>query len=405
MKKPIKLVFGICIVCLLTISLVFFFIFKSKTIIIGFHNISDTQKENFIELISKNYSTENKKLNIEFISISENQLIKNEKNPSKLVDILITRNSKLVSTLSTQSIEADIKNMNTMPSSIRKIAYKNKKPYLTPLLLDHLEVAYLSSELNKTSSLEPRSLNTLLEIALEMKKRYSYPIFLAGGEQYDLILFITALIESLTGDSGYTYFCDTLSKTTSFTDSLSIQLNDEYTFKDVLDILITWKDKGLLFPEWFNMTHKDLLSFIESKQAPIIFMPFSVHRTIPNKAISTYSSLFMPSGLRTSSRSLIAPTICALQFSNKQNSNGIVPQDIITYLTNIKTQEQLSTLTGLAPVSSNCKVPDKQAYDVRLWVASTHRPLNDIASESLLTEEQQDIFINEMRLYLSHNGF
>lgn len=405
MKRSIRLLLGIILLCIIVLVFVLCFVFKEKTITIGFYDIPETTKESFVSLITESFSTEKKSLNISFINIPESQIIKNEKKPSKLFDILITKNNRIASELANTTIDADIKNINTMPTSIRKTAYKNKKPYITPLLLDHLEVAYLSSALKNISALEPRSLTTLEETALELKKTYTYPVIIAGKEQYDLILFITAMIESLTGDSGYTYFCDNLTKGVSFTDSLDLQLNEEYTFKDILNLLISWKNRGILFPEWYYMTHKDLLAYMEAKQSPIVFMPFSVHRTIPNDIINSYSSLFMPSGLRTSSRSLVAPVICALQTSNKQNSNGIVPSDIISFLSDIKTQTYLSTMTKLSPVNSNCEVQDKQAYDVRLWVASAHRPLNDIASESILTKEDQDLFINELRLYLTHDGF
>ncbi|MDE7140993.1 MAG: hypothetical protein K2O09_09630, partial [Treponemataceae bacterium] len=52
------------------------------------------------------------------------------------------------------------------------------------------------------------------------------------------------------------------------------------------------------------------------------------------------------------------------------------------------TQENLSHMTGLAPVLAQCPTPDQQADDARYWVAATNAPLAGLSREAALSDAQ-----------------
>ena len=94
-----------------------------------------------------------------------------------------------------------------------------------------------------------------------------------------------------------------------------------------------------------------------------------------------------------SNRRLCAPVILAIQLrKNKTVKNSV--QKMATSL-----QGELSIKTGLSPVARSSRVPDKQADDVRYWVASSGTPVYGF-SELFVNESTRTSFANALKSFL-----
>ncbi len=108
-----------------------------------------------------------------------------------------------------------------------------------------------------------------------------------------------------------------------------------------------------------------------------------MHRTLEDYALSGFSSIYVPSKRTPDQRAFTATTTYAVPLAADEKTNLLV-EKLITP----EVQESLCRVTGLAPVLSNSRVPDKQSDDARYWIASTTKPLAGLGHEAELTSEQ-----------------
>ena len=65
----------------------------------------------------------------------------------------------------------------------------------------------------------------------------------------------------------------------------------------------------------------------------------------------------------------------------------------------------MSRATGLAPVFAQCRTPDRQADDVRYWVAATNAPLAGLSREVALSKKQKDELAQDLAAKIKFGQF
>ena len=274
-------------------------------------------------------------------------------------DMLFTWKGEVTDALEASSEDIPAKIVECMPSSLR-----NKK--CVPILLDHCELDYSKDVVSKTTENIPSSLPTFLNYLNQAKNHVFSPFFCAGADDRILTAFVGSLLESMGGIKAYKNFITELKNGTDFEELLDKDLGSpNVTLRSVLDMLKSWPKEGLTHPAWFNGQNNDLIYFADDNHVGVFFTYLKDHRNIQYQTISKYESFVVPPASSTIEYGIIAPAISCMLLTNNSNCKRYLAE----FFTE-DSQAELSNLTKLAPVHSRAQAYDRQADDVRFWVAS-----------------------------------
>ncbi len=374
MKKKIKIIV-ICgsIVLALCITAAVFLGIKSrskKIINVAFYNLSD----NVVNTIQQQILTSNVK-NINFTKITDKDI--NSKKFSQKYDLLFAWQTKTTNDLEAKSKKIPASALNLLPSAIRKTNEKQ-----LPILLDHYEIAYSKDVLNKISQNVPETFAQLEDYLSKASKVVFCPIITEGADEKTFWAFLTSITEALGGYEAYDNLVKILLEESDLDKICEKKLginglnNSELTFRDVLDLVKDWEVKGYTHPRWYNITHRDVISFMEDNQVGVLFDSLTFHRQIPYQLITRYGSDRMPVASYRIDHALIAPKLVCLNFD--RNS---LCTEVLKSLVSEEQQAALSNFTTFAPTASRGESYDRQADDVRFFAAScAYGPQIDVFS-------------------------
>ena len=119
----------------------------------------------------------------------------------------------------------------------------------------------------------------------------------------------------------------------------------------------------------FKFSQQEMNFYLENSLSSTALLRLSDHRTIDRSAINHFSSIYCPSAQDRSIRKFAAPCICVTSLKNNRQTRKMIS------LVSNSSQTELSTKTGLCPVQKNCAVADRQADDVRYWIAASDGPM------------------------------
>lgn len=330
-----------------------------QTVNAGFYNLDEKLSKVLEENIRK---TENIKINIKNVSLEE---LNNEK-LSKNFDLIFTYDGITAANLKNRGANISGKIFNMIPSSLRRENEENNRKSI-PVLLDHFEFSYNRNIARKTGLENPQTLDDLLKY-LDASKKYSFTPFFTNGEDDEILLgLLSCLIEAKGGYDAYSDFVKQIRKNPSLEKIIGLKLgkNGSVSLEEILNLLRSWQDNGIVHPNWFHASYRDILAFIEDGQVSVLFTKLSVHRTIPYKFIRDFSTERAPVSGIPVDHALIAPAVCAVKLSKK----GINDKVLQTLLSE-EVQGALSTGSQLGPVAFRGESFDVQADDVRFFAAS-----------------------------------
>lgn len=280
-----------------------------------------------------------------------------------------------------------------MPSAVRNAGSDGKNHYALPVLLDHFELAWNRKLLSRKGFGKPDSLEGFEAAARAVKAKTVWPISCAGAVDDDLAMFVGSVIEAVSGADTLEAFARGLQ-----TGENAATLAEKQGIAVAFDTLARWRREGLLHPEWLNMDAQTVKSLMESDATAFAFMTLSAHRTVDQKTIEKYESAPMPaSGTRTD-RAFVAPAIAAVRLDAKRNAQQA--DSLLATLAGAVTQKALSDATGLAPVNSTAETRDRQASDVRLWVASSRKPMANPLDAAFADPADRARAANDLREWL-----
>jgi hypothetical protein len=332
-----------------------------------------------------------------FITLDGELPLPEQKKALARADLLFTEDGRAAAELAPRAIPAGDDLLRLMPTAMRFSGRTGETAWGLPLLLDHFELAWNMSMLSASGYTKPETISKLRTEAAGIRKPGVWPIVCAGADDGNLLMLTGALTEALSGADACLAVADSASRGTSFRDLLATTKLGE-----TLDTLISWRKEGLLHPEWFRMTESDVAAFMDDGFACFVLMPLSAHRRVPQKVIERFDSTMFPSDRPANSRSFVAPAVVALRMDRKGADSRAAA--FYRKLVEPGTQMSLANRTGLAPVSSTAETRDRQAYDVRLWVASSARPLPDLGTAAFAAPADRAALALNIRNYIESGG-
>lgn len=298
-----------------------------------------------------------------------------------------------------------------LPTAIREAASMGKRRYGLALEVDHFELAARDGVFpagpEGRATAGPGSLAGLEKTALSLAGRKSWPVFVAGAEDDDLLLLVTALVEARGGAAAVTKLAARLASGQSLGEALDTVLSGEggageLTLRGILAMLGDWRARGILHPEWYRMRGGDLEAFMAEGMAPIVLMPLSRHRIFPAELMAGYKVAPFPSAAQVGNRSLVAPLLTGAAVSG-----GIKGKAAATFLARLlgaEAQGRLCASTGLAPAAAAAEALDLEASQTRLWVAASAGALADIGRAAAPTGAARAAIAREIRQYIEAGG-
>ena len=300
----------------------------------------------------------------------------------------------------------DVSILSDMTISVKQSAITTKNAVnFIPLLLDNNEIDIDRSIFKQSKIPAINSWNDVENFAAYCKKITSTPIIFAGASDDTILGILGSLTEALSGQESYLKLVDSIKNLCSnknVTHTAFENLIQECTVVDgplfySLKKLKSWYKNGLLAQNFNAITLKDLQFYMENTTCPVALMTLSQHRSIPYKAITKYSSIYYPSEISSVQRYFSASQYGIIQLKNNKRSSRT-----INNLISNKGQETLSSSTGLAPVLANCSAADKQADDVRYWIAGTNQPNMGLAADSFTDNTYKHYFAEAIRTAIRH---
>lgn len=388
----------------------------SKQTKIAFYQLSDSQKKAIVAQTQSLVDGKGKPLPVTFKELDATiPLSKQVKGKYDIVFSPLGMNAEdataLISEKKAKKIFLQPSVLNGVTSSVRQSALTNNANLVTaiPLLLDHNEIDIDRNVLKQTNIKTIRTWQDIETFAFAAKKIVEYPAIFAGGDTDTFLGIISSLTEAFSGKKAYQDAVETIRKFVYERDKNAEPLtssdyaelvktlceSEDAPLHKTAMMLSRWYKSGLLFPEVFHMTKQDVSAFMSNNNAPIVFMTLSQHRDIEHNTIEHYSSIYYPSEFIASQRSLCAPIITAIPLTSKKNVSTI-----ISSLASLQMQEKLSKDSGLAPVQAQSRVPDRQADDVRYWIAATNAPITPLGDAAFTDAENKNLFFKELSDYI-----
>ena len=331
---------------------------------------------------------------VRFVRLTESD-IRNTKRIAKKYDLLFMWGSTLAENLAQKAAPIPESVYNLFPTSVRNIGKVNNVYKMLPLLFDHYELACYRTYRNTAGLALPETFNEFEYYLYTIKNYADYPLICAGKTDTTLTAFISAFIESLAGGEGYTNLIKAAASANSLSDVLDVPLGNGVSLSSVLDIIKQWQHEGLIHPQWYNVTEKDIENYMEDHRIGSIFMPLSQHRVKPFILIKYYDAVQFPKG-DVAQHALIAPALIGMAFRNNMSQVAV-----LEHFAHTDIQTLLSHRLKLAPASVRAEAHDIQADDVRFWAAScTDGPVPELGTAVFTSQVKTAAFADEIRTYM-----
>lgn len=285
--------------------------------------------------------------------------------------------------------------LDVMPTTTKRTALASgEKLFAVPLLYDFYEIDINRPIYNDSGIKNLAVWNDLLsffEATISLSS--NSPFGFSGKDDKTLIDFVGCITEALDGTNS-------LDKARDELYAASKKGNLEETVLNLCEegqpLYIAIENLSELYnAKYLNQTFSDFLPqdtrfFIENHLFYSTFFTLSEHRQIDNNVINEFTSIFVPGKSESDSRTFSAPTIVGIATSKKDYVT-----EALSLLASSR-QSNLTFATSLAPTHANCSIPDKQADDVRFWLAASSGP-NMPLSAALPSDEMKNIVAEFLR--------
>ncbi len=284
-----------------------------------------------------------------------------------------------------------------LPLSFRESARLAGESYAVPLLADHFEIAWPKALFERLSLPPPRTTAAFLDAVKAATGQVRSPLVCAGSDDRQLLFLVSAMVSARYGPDERERLVTALRDGVSFAEALS-----STRLRDVLGELVSWRETGALHPEWLKFRERDVQGFMAEEYAAMAFMSLSAHRRVPLKTIVRHESQFFPQESFTAKNELVAPVYVGMALDSGPRDSPA--RDFLFSLVGPKPQGRIAARSGLAPVALLAETQDRQAEDVRYWIAASARAVPDVATAAYDDPQRITDLAREIRTYLDMNG-
>lgn len=262
------------------------------------------------------------------------------------------------------------------PTTTKNTAiYKDDKLQIVPLLYDFYQIDVNRPVFTASSVKNINTWNDLVNFFRETSNDDFQAFAFSGGESGEFLDFFGCLVEATCGAQALKdaeqklYSLYKNGNQDDLMKGLDEMLLNEKAFAPAVKLLKQLYEEKLIHNSALSFKDADTLFFMGNELCNTGFLPLSLHRQITGKIINSYTSIYVPGLLAGAERTFSAPTIAVLS----QSKDEYIRSTITLLATSHQTK--LSTRSGLAPIQASCSVPDKQADDVRFWLAASNGPV------------------------------
>lgn len=373
---------------------------------IAFYNVP----ENISSLLQKEIQemplTENKKKKVvfNFIELNGAEPLSKQKAVKKASMIFAMQDMDIneFARSNKKVVPMDLELASGMPTTTREnLIAKDKKLFVLPLLYDFYQIDVDRSAFQATGL---RGIDTWNDLVAFGKATYApemdyAPFLFPGGDNDELLNVIGSLTEALEGTEALkeaerkiyrAYKTGKADRLASVVEELSLPgMPFNAAVTEIADLI----KQEILHPSTLAIKENDAIFYMENSLCNTAAIRLSTHRKIKNKAVNRYTSIYFPGKENNPDRTFSAPTICGILMSKKDYS-----KKIMKYLSS-SLQGQLGLKSSWAPVLANCPTADKQADDVRFWIAASQGPHMPLAG-AVPSEEMQKIAAEAFRIQI-----
>lgn len=348
--------------------------FLSQKITVAFYNVPENVQKAYEKIMLEEAKKLKKEKSLKFVTY--NSKLSLEEQLQSKVDLLFCPESVSFKFLEKKAKKIPTSLTSGLLSTFRTVV-KDNNTLFYPTLLDHFEIGYPTEYLLKENKKQFSSLQDFLQTAKKYKKTTA-PIIVMGGEDSELLRFITSFVESTYGIEGISNLSRNLRNAKTEEEIANAKIFHSITFADALNEIKSLKTDALLHPQWLDMRFADFENLLETDKVESFFISLSKHRQLSGKKLLPFSTSFMPINSKQAKRHLLCPCYGGLILSQKKIGNTLSAYYLLSKLDETRNQEKLSQETGLAPVNSIAIPRDKQASEVRLWAASANGIINSL---------------------------
>ncbi|MBD5411574.1 MAG: hypothetical protein HDR51_02340 [Treponema sp.] len=402
--NKIALIIALAVLCLIFFAFLILY-FATKKPVAAFYGIPENTQQAIESVLQTTYTRKNKSslpytIKILDSTVSLKDALKHSKKPD-IIFINSGLNCDYIASIAKKKKRGfSLSILDGMTSSIRNITpVSNNSVNAVPLLIDNYEI---DIDINTFRNSDVEAINFWSDIesfASKIKPTTVAPILFSANDDETIINVFGALVESFSGVNAWSSMVEKIQQTlavknptySTYSDLVSKMIEPNGELHDVVNFLIECKRKGILPKNLELTTFDDISAYMSANLTAIVFMTLSQHRTIEYETISKYSTIYYPSTTYNVQRHFTAPVLFAVP-----NSKNKISRTSIEMLAS-SLQGTLSTRTGLAPTQANCSTPDKQADDVRYWIAASEDPLPTLSEAAFTTKAERNAFAEVLR--------
>lgn len=295
-----------------------------------------------------------------------------------------------------QLISAEDAYFNQLPSTFTHnfFAGSENSVYAYPLLIDPVVTAYNTDLFRQLGLRQPDSLESFETVLDKLKSEDCFPLICAGGDDTQLFFLISA-VQAMIGTGVQSDVFSALRESQDLR-NLSPEL------KAVFSILIDWRKKGYIHPEWFRLVESDVSTFMQYDKAGIVCMPLSASRSIDPEINRQFTAVQLPLPDTLSRKNMPADILSFVR--TKSSIDNKKADELQAVLSKQSVNESFAKETGLAPVFSSALTQDSEASSGRYWVAASQRALPSFGNASSYTSKEKAELANTIRDYFQVNG-
>lgn len=372
------------------LTLAFPFLFsscnKQKSIWVGFYNLPEN-----VQLAIYN-SLENPDYYVNYITFDYTRPLSEQtqdlKRYGKKMTVLFAQTNQDLIEFSESSKyvkRVSSKYLSGMPISvISSINRENNSIGRIPFLYDMNQIDINYNSYKNTSVSELKVWNDLITVAKEEASIYETPAILPYKNNEELLNIFGQLVEVFTDYKDYEKLYDEFltayknyktNGDSSLNEFDSVLKNNQAAQEAIFQLrrLIN-KQTGIFTEPVRSLTLTDSLFYADNQLCGIYFTTLGNHRRINMDSVGKYRSIYYPPVSISTQRKFSAQEFCVIPFSDSKETLSILSKFSNT------DQEQLSTISGLAPVQKSCLTADHQADDVRFWITSSAGPLPPLSN-------------------------
>ena len=364
----------ICALILATGTLLLILGLNNKKTSIAFYNIDEKTQNVLIREIEEITGLAPDKIKV--IHLSDSEPLTTQLKEIKKAGLLFAQNDfSLQEFCNTSSNPKAIPEsfMDDFPVSISdSVNKKNGTVKYIPLLYDFYEVD-IDRNLYSNSSI--KNINVLSDLTAylnETSYTVSPSLVFAGGDYKEMLNITGMLYEAVNSPEAYESLLEefyTVFKSGDIEEYFTRQVSPDGKLYSTIQLLKNYFNEEILSRKCLAMNTDDLLFQIDNDFSINAMYRLSDHRKVGHPKVNVFNSIYCPSIEITANRKFAAPEICGVCLKNNKSLMNVIQQ-----LADNR-QTELSTMTGLSPVSKSCSTADKQADDVRYWLAASSGPL------------------------------